>query len=309
MTAPLEARKLNADRLVKLYEIDATDLGGGIFRFVSTVDDTLSILSLTGSGSLATLITSTPHMLITGEELRVMQAAEESFNGLHVVTVVDPFTLTYPLTPTYSGSATGSYITALRAQQRVYFDGNEYVPVPITITGFEWNGQGVLPNPTLQISNINKIIMSAVLSYNNLTGATFTRTRTFRKHLDDGIDPDPSMVFPRDVFRINRKVAQNKVYMEFELATPHDQEGVKIPGRQMLRNACTHRYRVWDPDTLTFDYSKATCPYTSASYFKPDDSATVYPAEDKCGKHLSSCRARFGTAPLPTRAFPGIGGR
>ncbi len=189
------------------------------------------------------------------------------------------------------------------------FDGNKYYPVPFKAEGFERNGQGASPRPKISISNVTRVMIASVITLNDLVGATFMRQRTFRKHLDDGSDPDPTAVFPLDVYRINRKLNQNPQFIEFELAAPTDQQGAQIPARQCLKRTCTHRYRRWDASSGTFDYTKATCPYSSTTYFNQRDIPTSDPADDVCGKQLSSCKIRFGTQPLPTRAFPGIGGQ
>ena len=85
-----------------------------------------------------------------------------------------------------------------------------------------------------------------------------------------------------------------------------DQEGRKLPGRQVLKDACTHIYRF--PDGMgDFDYTNATCPYVGTDYFEATGASTNDPALDKCGKKLSDCRLRFGQhGVLPTRAFPGV---
>lgn len=162
---------------------------------------------------------------------------------------------------------------------------------------------------TFSISNKHKILVASILALNNMRGAKFTRIRTFRKHLDDGEDPNPDMFFPKEVLRINRKSAQNKVYIEFELANALDQEGAKIPGAQCLKNVCTHTYRVWNPDSGSFDYTKATCPYSGTPKFTRSNQPTTDPTLDECSRQLKGCTDRFGTNPLPTRAIPGIGGR
>lgn len=304
-----EAQKLATDRLVKLYELDATELGGSLFRFVSSVDATMRLTSLTRSGVTATGVTATPHTLANGDSIRITDASQPEFLGDFTATVVNSTTFTYTMTAIPEANSSGAYHSMTRLNNTMVFDGHDYIPIAVNVTGFEWNGQGTLPTPTLQISNVNRILASSVITLKSLVGAKFTRIRTFRKHLDDGSDPDPALIFPKEIYRVNRKTAQNKVYIEFQLASALDQEGVKIPGRICLRNTCTHRYRVWNPTTLTFDYTNATCPYVGSTYFTATDTPSGDPALDRCGKTLSSCRARFGTAPLPTRAVPGIGGR
>lgn len=304
-----EAQKLATDRLVKLYEIDATDLGGGLFRFVSSVDATMKLASLTRVGVVATGTTETNHTLATGDSIRITDASQPEFVGDFVATVTGPKTFTYTMSAIPLADSSGAYHAVTRLNNTMVFDGHDYIPIAVNVSGFEWNGQGTLPTPVLQISNVNRVLASSVNSLKSLVGAKFTRIRTFRKHLDDGSDPDPTLIFPKEIYRVNRKTAQNKVYIEFQLASALDQEGVKIPGRICLRNTCTHRYRVWDATTLTFDYTQATCPYVGSTYFTANNVVAGDPALDRCGKTLASCRARFGTAPLPTRAVPGIGGR
>jgi lambda family phage minor tail protein L len=186
----------------------------------------------------------------------------------------------------------------------VRFGGQTYTPIDVEATGFEWQGQGAPPAPGLRLANTNAVLGALARDFDDLVGAEVTRLRTFKMFLDDGDSPDGDMHFPPDLFRIERKVAQNKLFIEFELAAPFDQEGQLLPGRMMLRDACTHFYRGWTGSA--FSYARATCPYVGASYFKADGTSTSSAGEDRCGKRLSDCQKRFGTAPLPTRAFPGL---
>lgn len=304
-----EARKLATDALVKLYEIDATELGGDVFRFCSSIDDSVPIDSITPAGPVCTVVSVRNHLLDDGDSVRISNADDPLYNGDFVITLISPTSFSYVAAGSPVAPATGAYLVGTRLNHVLKFDGESYTPIEMDVNGFEWNGQGSQPTPTLQISNKHRTLASLVREFNNLRGAKFIRTRTFRKHLDDGSDPDADMVFPREVYRINRKAAQNKIFMEFEIATALDQEGVQIPGQQCLKDTCTHRYRVWDAVTETFDYSKATCPYTGPSYFTRNNTATANASEDFCSKQLKGCTDRFGDAPLPTRAIPGIGGR
>lgn len=190
--------------------------------------------------------------------------------------------------------------------QPIRFGGHEYFPTDIEADGFEVNGRGTLPTPIIRINNAVKVLQAGVVTLEDLLGATVYRIRTFRDFLDDGIDPDPEAKFPVDIFKIERKVGQNKVYIEFELSAAMDQEGRMIPGRQIIRDYCTHIYRVWNPVTEEFDYSKATCPYAGFGNYD-ENNTPCNPAQDRCGKRTSSCKMRFGeNNQLPTRAFPGV---
>lgn len=187
----------------------------------------------------------------------------------------------------------------------VMFNGYAYQPVPIAAEGFEWNGQGTLPRPTLSITAMELAFLSLVISADDLVGAPVKRIRTYRKHLDDGSDPDPEAMFPVDYYVIERKTSQNRRAIQFELSVQMDQQGRMIPHRQVLRDTCTHRYRWWDGQQ--YQYTGVTCPYAGDGEFEQDGSPAA-PGADKCGKRLSDCRLRFGQhAVLPTRAFPGVG--
>ena len=188
----------------------------------------------------------------------------------------------------------------------VVFDGNTYFPVPVEASGFEITSSGTMPAPTLKVLN-TPTIQSGIISLQDMLGATLYRIRTFKTFLDNGETPDPTATFPIDVFKIDRKVQQNEIFVEWELASSIDQEGRMIPARQVIKDYCTHIYRRWNPETLTFDYSKATCPYSGAGCYNEKDEL-VSESQDRCGKRLSSCKRRFGNfAELPTRAFPGAG--
>lgn len=190
----------------------------------------------------------------------------------------------------------------------VQWRGNVYTPIPLEITGFEINSSGQFPRPKLKVSNILGQLNSYMIEFDNLAGAEVTRIRVFRKHLDDGSDPDPDVMFPPDVYRIDRKSNDDLAMLEFELASVIDQEGVRLPRRQVIRNTCTHVYRIWDAAEEAFDYDKATCPFTGIAMFDERGEAVTAGAEDKCSKLIKTgCDKRFPGQPLPTRAYPGVG--
>lgn len=187
----------------------------------------------------------------------------------------------------------------------VRFNGYAYQPLPITAEGFEWNGKGTLPRPTLTVTAMELAFLSLVLSEDDLVGMPVKRLRTYRKHLDDGSDPDPEALFPVDYYVIERKTSQNRRQIQFELSVEMDEEGKQIPARQVLRDTCTHRYRWWDGSQ--YQYAGVTCPYAGSAEFEQNGSPAA-PGEDRCGKRLSDCRLRFGqNGSLPFWGFPGVG--
>lgn len=71
----------------------------------------------------------------------------------------------------------------------VVHNGLTYVPMPIVGTGFDITSTGTLPTPTITISNVNKVVQSAVITYGDLIGAKLTRIRTYGKFLDAATFP------------------------------------------------------------------------------------------------------------------------
>ena len=191
--------------------------------------------------------------------------------------------------------------------QPVRWRGADYAPLPIEASGFDVTGQGRFPRPKLKISNILLVPGAIINEFGDPLGAQVTRWVTFAHYLDGAPGADPAQHFLPQVFRVERKVSHNRVFIEFELASLIDQEGAMLPGRQVLRDTCTHVYRVYDPDTDTFDYTQATCPYAGTVYFRRDGVRTSVASQDACDKTLrSGCKLRFGTDALPFRGYPAV---
>ena len=53
-------------------------------------------------------------------------------------------------------------------------------------------------------------------------------------YLDNGATPNPDVHFVPDIYTIDRKSAQTKILIEFELAAILDQQGKVIPARQII---------------------------------------------------------------------------
>ena len=149
------------------------------------------------------------------------------------------------------GASTTYYFHAgsnLNANNKIKWKGVEYLRFPIQASGFAFQ-KGQLPRPKLVVSNATGLISSILLDVNevtagnDLTGATVTRIRTLAKFIDadnfaDGVNAtaDPSAEFPKEIYSIDRKSAETRETVEFELAAPTDLAGVRIPKRQATRS-------------------------------------------------------------------------
>jgi lambda family phage minor tail protein L len=188
----------------------------------------------------------------------------------------------------------------------VAFNGVTYSPMDVEAEGWEWSGRGPLPTPTLRVSNVNRVFQSLVLTYEDLVNCVVTRIKTYTRFLDGQPDADPTQHWPLDVFEIQRKVAMNRLMIEWELSSMLDHEGKPLPARKVIRDTCPARYRRFVTGT-TFDYTDATCPYSGASYFNREGEVVGSASLDACGRRVSDCKLHFGaTAPLPFEGFPGV---
>jgi lambda family phage minor tail protein L len=184
----------------------------------------------------------------------------------------------------------------------IVFDGDTYSRIPIKADGFEYTNTGTLPRPTLTISNLSStisallLLVNATTAGNDLGGAEVRRIRTLKKYLDGESAADPNAQFPQEVWFIDRKAAETRDFVTFELASKFDLAGQKIPKRQIIANICQWKYR------------SSECSYTGTDYYDVNGNEVSTEAQDVCGKRVASCKLRFGeNAELPFGSFPGAG--
>ena len=164
--------------------------------------------------------------------------------------VIELFTLTldnslHGATTTYRFHAG----TSLKDNGEIIWQGNAYTRFPVQAEGFQY-GKGQLPRPTLTFSNALGTISAILLlvnqttTGNDLTGATVKRIRTQAKFIDAANfpsnvnpygTPDNTAEFPQEIYIIDRKSAENRTVVSFELAAVFDMAGVRAPKRQCTR--------------------------------------------------------------------------
>jgi lambda family phage minor tail protein L len=182
--------------------------------------------------------------------------------------------------------------SSLNSNGEVVWAGNAYLRFPVEANGFEYSGNGQLPRPKMRVSNILGTITALLLSLpDGLEAAKVTRIRTLARYIDGANfpggtnpygTPDSSAEFPREVYYVDRKVAETRDVVEFELASAFDLAGVRAPKRQCIANICQ------------WVYKSTECSYTGGL--------------TSCSKTLDACKAHFGaTAELPFGSFAGIG--
>lgn len=127
--------------------------------------------------------------------------------------------------------------------QKVSYGGLTYEPVPLKATGFTIQTDGVPPNPVLTVSNIGLEFTALVNRWDDLIGAKLTRRRVLARHLDSGSAPDANAHWPDEVWTIQQKETENKLFVAFRLSTAFDLDGITLPRRRALRYTCPWTYR------------------------------------------------------------------
>jgi lambda family phage minor tail protein L len=193
-----------------------------------------------------------------------------------------------------------------QANGEIVWNGNRYQIFPIEASGFEYNGSQ-LPRPTLRVSNLFSVITSVLLSVNqvnpgnDLIGAKVIRIRTCARYLDAVNfennqnpfgSPDPTAEAPREIYVVDRKKAENRDYIEFELAAAIDLVNVMLPGRQCISSICQWKYR--GPE----------CGYTGSSAFDENDNAANLIPATNLPAGISSLAAGGGLGPNESLVSP-----
>ena len=120
------------------------------------------------------------------------------------------------------------WANARTSDTAITFDGDIYTPIAIEVDGFEWNGRGAIPTPTIRIFPSDGI-KAAMLAYGDFIGGKLTRIKTFSRFLDGQPDANPEERFPDEIYFFEQKTAFNKNVVEWSLSSVLDQEGVIIP--------------------------------------------------------------------------------
>ena len=177
-------------------------------------------------------------------------AIVSDLQNINPSSIIELFTLT--LDNTLHGASTVYRFHAgstLNNNGEIVWAGNTYQRFPIKAEGFAFQ-KGQLPRPTLTVSNalgtITAILaaVNATTAGNDLTGATVTRIRTLARFIDavnfpSNVNPygtpDSTAEFPQEIYKIDRKSAENREFVQFELAAVFDLAGIRAPKRQCTR--------------------------------------------------------------------------
>ena len=164
------------------------------------------------------------------------------------------------------GAAAGNYYLVKGLDDdgtdTVEFGQKEYLAIPIELTGIEAKASGAIARPSLSVANLpvltkNKGDKETTLE--EITSGTIGNldvpfesnyeligTRVTHRHVylsDCNTNTASPAQFPSHTYYIDRIESENALSVTFELASPLDVEGVKIPHRSVIGQYCSWRYQ------------------------------------------------------------------
>jgi len=141
----------------------------------------------------------------------------------------------------------------------IVFDGNTYYAMPISMSNIDVKNDGSQNRPVLTVANAESIIRSSSVFQNadggtngiadftidKLVGKRVTQRQTLEKYLT----LDPSTVstkavveYPKKSYVIDAIKTKTSSFVSFELASPFDLEGIRLPNRQVIGKYCPWVY-------------------------------------------------------------------
>ena len=164
----------------------------------------------------------------------------------------------------------------------------EYLAVPLEIKGIELSSSGAAARPILSIANIpalsrsldaneTTLIDEGIYKNEDLLGTVVEYRTTLSNNLKTYLDAAASPVeFPSHRFIVDRVSSENRILVEFELASVFDIEGVTLPFRQINGRYCPWEYQG------RFLGNRGGCNWnlnSNGRFYDKDDAAITVPSD------------------------------
>lgn len=142
---------------------------------------------------------------------------------------------------------------------------NEYVSFPLQIEGIEIKSSGVQNRPVLSVANIPSMtrgygntssgssdettLLDILANEGFTTNEDLLNTRVvyrqtlFKYTQKAGDTPEIPTEFPSATYIIDRVSTETNIFVQFELASPVDLEGLTLPNRVVIGKYCPWRYQ------------------------------------------------------------------
>ena len=182
----------------------------------------------------------------------------------------------------------------------ITFDGNTYISLPIQMTGVEVTTTGTINRPSLTVANVESVLKSqskfktemreadwdasvgglgitnSNFRLDDLIGSRLVRRRTLEKYLTS----NPTVEFPKDTYIIDRIATKTSMYVSFELSSPHDLIGFRLPSRAVVGKYCPWKYQGAASNVIASDRQGACVWKTNEQINLGSSTASVYFTEN-----------------------------
>lgn len=146
----------------------------------------------------------------------------------------------------------------------IIFDSKTYISIPLVIDNITKQSDGAQNRPKLTIANVESLIKTgskfksemedgtwdatidgepynaADFTIDGLIGQRFIRRRTLEKYCGSGVT---AYEFPKETFIIDRVATKSLLHVEYELSSPTDLQGVRLPRRAVIGKYCPWTYQ------------------------------------------------------------------
>jgi lambda family phage minor tail protein L len=150
---------------------------------------------------------------------------------------------------------------------------NNYEAIPIEGEGFSLQSDGPSARPKITVANILTTFSDALggLTNKDLLGKKIYRRRTLEKYLYPTDTSDPAVEMPTQMYFIDRIAEESILHIKFELASPFDLNGIRLPKRVVMGNSCSWRYQGSAPEIAAAD-RQGSCTWSQGGLIKIDGS-------------------------------------
>ena len=193
---------------------------------------------------------------------------------------------------------------AENSSENIQFGGNTYSAFPMEVTGIETTSEGAQNRPTLSIANVNSLLRSdSEIPLNNaedILGSRLTVRTTLSKYITLGSVSSPANAyeFKKSTYIVDRLTSKSQLVLVFELASPFDLAGARIPSRQVTGKYCPWYYKGYVDGNVN---TRSACDWESLA--EENEIATVSHTQAVRGMSTTS-----GTMGLSWKAaFDGVG--
>ena len=237
-----------------------------LFHFNTTPQFVNGSASPSTTGGAATLIQTSSFTVQQDPYIAIKQSQQQSLDD----SLVELFEVTLP-SGTILYLHNGLDYDTGTVGENIYFPNelgntlNEYLAFPIEVTGIEYTSQGSNNRPSLRMANIpqlaggrgnnangvddeqtmyNVLQAEGLFTADDLVNSKVVYRSTLLKHtFRNGDSAQLPTEFPKGVYYIEKVQQEDNMFINYELVSPADMEGLVLPARFAVGKYCAWEYQ------------------------------------------------------------------